>query len=40
MDLEPERPGPKHENLRGAGYFDPATSILQQESPNERKPLC
>lgn len=27
MDIEPERPGPKHENLRGPDYYDPAASI-------------
>ena len=29
MDVEPERPGPTHENLRGPDYYDPAATILQ-----------
>jgi transposase len=31
MDIEPERPGPTHENLRGPDYYDPAATILQQQ---------
>ena len=29
MDIEPERPGPTHENLRGPDYYDPAATIPQ-----------
>ena len=32
IDIEPERTSPRHENLRGAGYYDPATAILQSET--------
>ena len=27
IDAEPTRPGPQHENLRGAGYYDSATML-------------
>jgi transposase len=29
LPLEPERSGPRHENVRGARYYDPPTSLLQ-----------
>lgn len=29
LALEPERAGPQHENVRGAHYYDPPTSLLQ-----------
>jgi hypothetical protein len=29
LPLEPERPGLRHENVRGARYFDPPTTLLQ-----------
>jgi transposase len=29
LPLECERPGPKHENIRGALYYDPPTTFLQ-----------
>jgi transposase len=29
LPLEPERPGPRHENIRGAQYFNPPTNLLQ-----------
>jgi len=29
LELESGKPGPRHENLRGAGYFDPPTTLLQ-----------
>jgi len=29
LPLEPERPGPRHENIRGAQYFNPSTNLLQ-----------
>jgi transposase len=29
LALEPDRPGPKHENIRGAHYYDPPTTLLQ-----------
>ena len=29
LTLEPERSGPKHENIRGAHYYDPPTTLLQ-----------
>jgi transposase len=30
LDLEVEKPGPKHDNIRGARYYDsPPTSLLQ-----------
>ena len=29
LALEPGKPGPRHENLRGAGYYDPPTTLLQ-----------
>ena len=38
MDIEPSRPGPAHENLRGAGYYDSAATILQ--TTHERRPGC
>jgi hypothetical protein len=28
MDTEPERTGPRHENLRGAEYYDTPAAIL------------
>jgi transposase len=29
LPLEPERPGPRHGNIRGAQYFNPPTNLLQ-----------
>jgi transposase len=29
LPLEPDRSGPQHENIRGAHYYDPPTSLLQ-----------
>ena len=29
LPLQPERPGPRHENVRGAQYFAPPTNLLQ-----------
>jgi len=29
IDPEPAQPGPRHENLRGAAYYDPPTTLLQ-----------
>jgi transposase len=29
LPLEPERSGPRHENIRGAQYFNPPTNLLQ-----------
>ncbi|MEO8131383.1 MAG: IS21 family transposase [Bryobacteraceae bacterium] len=29
LELEPGKSGPRHENLRGAGYYDPPTTLLQ-----------
>ncbi len=29
LPLEPERSGPRHENIRGARYFNPPTNLLQ-----------
>jgi transposase len=29
LPLEPERTGPRHENVRGAHYYDPPTTLLQ-----------
>jgi transposase len=29
LEQESGKPGPRHENLRGAGYFDPPTTLLQ-----------
>jgi len=29
LALEPDRSGPKHENVRGAHYYDPPTTLLQ-----------
>jgi transposase len=29
LPLEPERPGARHENVRGALYFDPPTTLIQ-----------
>jgi transposase len=29
LTLEPDRPGPEHENVRGAHYYDPPTTLLQ-----------
>ena len=31
MYIEPERPGPMHENLRGPDYYDPAATTLQSQ---------
>lgn len=36
LDIEPERPSPEHENVRGAGYYDPAPAIQQESSSIER----
>jgi hypothetical protein len=36
LDLEPERTGPRHENLRGADYYDTPATILPFRT-NERK---
>jgi hypothetical protein len=27
--LETGKPGPRHENVRGADYYDPPTTLLQ-----------
>jgi hypothetical protein len=29
LALEPDRSGPQHENVRGAGYYDLPTDLLQ-----------
>jgi transposase len=29
LELETGKPGPRHENVRGAGYYDPPTTLLQ-----------
>jgi transposase len=29
LELEAGQPGPRHENVRGAGYYDPPTTLLQ-----------
>ena len=29
LDLETGKPGPRHENVRGADYYDPPTTLLQ-----------
>jgi transposase len=29
LDLEPSKPGPRHENVRGSHYYDPPTTLLQ-----------
>ena len=29
LDLESGKSGPRHENVRGAGYYDPPTTLLQ-----------
>jgi transposase len=29
LELEPGKPGPRHENVRGAGYYDPPPTLLQ-----------
>jgi transposase len=29
LELEAGKPGPRHENVRGAGYYDPPTTLLQ-----------
>jgi transposase len=29
LELESAKPGPRHENVRGAGYYDPPTTLLQ-----------
>ena len=29
LELEPGKPGPRHENLRGPNYYDPPTTLLQ-----------
>ncbi|MGI8405006.1 MAG: IS21 family transposase [Thermomicrobiales bacterium] len=29
LDLEPDKPGPRHHNVRGSGYYDPPTTLLQ-----------
>ena len=29
LELEPGKPGPRHENVRGADYYDPPTTLLQ-----------
>ena len=29
LPMEPERSGPRHENVRGAHYYDPPTTLLQ-----------
>jgi transposase len=36
LDIEPERTGPRHENLRGADYYDSPAAILPFRT-NERK---
>jgi transposase len=28
LELESAKPGPRHENVRGAGYYDPPTTLL------------
>jgi transposase len=37
IDEAPSRPGPEHENLRGAGYYDPAIADL---TVDERRVEC
>jgi hypothetical protein len=29
LELEPDRSGPNHENIRGEQYYDPPTTLLQ-----------
>jgi transposase len=29
LKLEPTKPGPRHENVRGPHYYDPPTTLLQ-----------
>jgi hypothetical protein len=29
LPMEPERSSPRHENVRGAHYYDPPTTLLQ-----------
>jgi transposase len=29
LEMESAKPGPQHENIRGAGYYDPPTTLLQ-----------
>ena len=29
LELEPTKPGPRHENVRGPQYYDPPTTLLQ-----------
>jgi transposase len=29
LTLEPTKPGPRHENVRGPNYYDPPTTLLQ-----------
>jgi transposase len=29
LELEPGKPGPRHENVRGPNYYDPPTTLLQ-----------
>jgi hypothetical protein len=29
LALEPDRPGPKHQNVRGSRYYDASTTLLQ-----------
>ena len=29
LELEAGKPGPRHENVRGADYYDPPTTLLQ-----------
>ena len=29
LALESGKPGPRHENVRGADYYDPPTTLLQ-----------
>jgi transposase len=39
IDNGPNRPGPQHENLRGAGYYDSTAMVLDLQA-EERRPEC
>ena len=39
LELEPDRSGPKHENVRGAQYYAPPTTPLPQPE-NSREKTC
>lgn len=38
LELEPDRSGPKHENVRGADYYNPPTALLQQPENSGEEP--